>query len=126
MDDITLNGVKCVPVEGIVEEVVEVNKSMEVNPQDQVGKGIKVAKKTEFTEKYGFEQSAFFRIIEELLQSRNSFEPGTYNNLVYKFICNAGIGAMGRGLSHKMVYDPGTESSVPVPAGPLTNPLYAG
>lgn len=79
-----------------------------------------------FDKKFGFEQSAFFRLIDELLKSRNSYEPGSYSNLLYKFIANAGIGAMGRGLSHKLVYDPGTDTQVPVPAGPLTNPLYAG
>ena len=41
-------------------------------------------------------------------------------------MANSGIGAMGRGLNMKMVYDPTTGAYVPVPAGPLTNPLYAG
>jgi len=99
-----------------------VNESFKLS---EVG-GKEPLKGGKFDDKYGFEESAFFRVIDELLRERNRYESGTYSNLLYKFICNAGIGAMGRGLSHKMVYDPGTDSSVPVPAGPLTNPLYAG
>ena len=82
--------------------------------------------RSEYKSNYGFEQGVFFNVIDGLLKKRNSYPAKTYPNLLYKFICNAGIGAMGRGLNYKKVYDPATGVSVPVPAGPLTNPLYAG
>lgn len=79
-----------------------------------------------FDEGFGFSQSAFFKAIYTLINERIKYPTGTYLNLLYKYMANAGIGAMGRGLNMKKVYDPATGSHVPVPAGPLTNPLYAG
>lgn len=84
------------------------------------------AKRGVFDGRYGFEESSFFKVIDGLLRERNRYKTGSYSNLLYKYICNAGIGAMGRGLSHKMVYDPASDTSVAVPAGALTNPLYGG
>jgi len=79
-----------------------------------------------FSEEYGLKRSAFYNAIHRLINERAKYPSGSLMNLLYKFMANAGIGAMGRGLNLKMVYDPTTTSYVPVPAGPLTNPLYAG
>ena len=68
----------------------------------------------------------FLTVVEELTTKRNSFAKKTYYNLLYKYIANAGIGQMARGLSQKKAFDTETESTVVVPSGPLTNPLYAG
>lgn len=83
-------------------------------------------KSLRFSEEYGLKRSAFYNAIHTLISERAKYPAGSLMNLLYKFMANAGIGAMGRGLNLKMVYDPTTTSYVPVPAGPLTNPLYAG
>ena len=79
-----------------------------------------------FDTAYGLGESRFYQVIKSLITERSKHPTGSLNNLLYKFMANAGIGAMGRGLNQKTVYDPSTGGYSTVPAGVLTNPLYAG
>jgi len=47
-------------------------------------------------------------------------------NLLYKFLANAGIGQMARGLNRKPRFDSKTNSTKILPSGELVSPLYAG
>jgi hypothetical protein len=94
VEGVRLNDTDCVPVEGLGTSV----EGLSTGP-NEVDKG----KRAKYDESHGFEAAEFFRVIDALLLKRNSYKPGTYSNLLYKFIGNAGIGAMGRGLNHKMV-----------------------
>lgn len=81
------------------------------------------SKKDLFTE---FPESAFYLVVKELTAKRALYPKKSYNNLLYKFIANAGIGQMARGLNNKKVFDVKTNSTVFITPGPLINPLYAG
>lgn len=71
-------------------------------------------------------KTPFFEVIDNLLKERKKYKKNTYNNLLYKFIANSGIGAMGRGLNYKTHFDPSSGQTVPMEPGLLTNPLYGG
>jgi len=71
-------------------------------------------------------QTLFFSVVEKVLRERIKYPKGSYMNLLYKFIANAGIGQMARGLNQKTRYDLKTNSQKPIPAGALVSPLYAG
>jgi len=68
----------------------------------------------------------FFSVVEKVLVERIKHPKGSYMNLLYKFIANAGIGQMARGLNQKSRYDLITNSQKPIPSGELVSPLYAG
>jgi len=68
----------------------------------------------------------FFAVVKSLLDERLKYPKGSYMNLLYKFIANAGIGQMARGLNQKKRYDTQTNSTKVMPSGELVSPLYAG
>jgi len=70
--------------------------------------------------------SNFFLVVKELLIERLKYPKGSYMNLLYKFLANAGIGQMARGLNRKPKYDSKTNSTKILPSGELASPLYAG
>ena len=45
--------------------------------------------------------SRFFDVVETLTRRRSEYPKKTYYNVLYKFIANAGIGQMARGLNQK-------------------------
>jgi len=71
-------------------------------------------------------QSNFFLVVQELIRERVKYPKGTYMNLLYKFLANAGIGQMARGLNQKVKFDVKSNSTKPLPSGELVSPLYAG
>jgi len=71
-------------------------------------------------------QSNFFIVVQELIRERVKYPKGSYMNLLYKFLANAGIGQMARGLNQKVKFDARTNSTKPLPSGELVSPLYAG
>ena len=68
----------------------------------------------------------FFTVVKTLLTERLKYPKGSYMNLLYKFIANAGIGQMARGLNQKKRYDNKTNSTKVMPSGELISPLFAG
>jgi len=68
----------------------------------------------------------FFEVVQNLTLERGKYPKGTYQNLLYKFLANAGIGQMARGLNQKNIFDAETKSTRTLPAGDLISPLYAG
>ena len=72
------------------------------------------------------DETEFYTVVQELLTERLKYPKGSYMNLLYKFIANAGIGQMARGLNQKPRYDSQTNSTRTQPAGALISPLYAG
>jgi len=68
----------------------------------------------------------FYSIVKELMLERLKYSKGSYMNLLYKFLANAGIGQMARGLNQKVRYDSQTNSTKTLPSGDLVSPLYAG
>jgi len=71
-------------------------------------------------------QSNFFLVVQELIRERVKYPKGSYMNLLYKFLANAGIGQMARGLNQKAKFDVKSNSTKPLPSGELVSPLYAG
>ena len=71
-------------------------------------------------------QSNFFTVVQELIQERVKYPKGSYMNLLYKFLANAGIGQMARGLNQKAKFNVRSNSTKPLPSGELVSPLYAG
>jgi len=71
-------------------------------------------------------ESNFYLVVKELLTERLKYSKGSYMNLLYKFLANAGIGQMARGLNRKPRYDSKTNSTKILPSGDLVSPLYAG
>jgi len=70
--------------------------------------------------------SSFYSTVKELMLERLKYPKGSYMNLLYKFLANAGIGQMARGLNQKVRYDSQTNSTKVLPSGDLVSPLYAG
>jgi len=68
----------------------------------------------------------FFAVVQKLTLERVKYPKGTYQNLLYKFLANAGIGQMARGLNQKNIFDAETKSTRTLPSGDLISPLYAG
>jgi len=68
----------------------------------------------------------FFDVVQKLTLERVKYPKGTYQNLLYKFLANAGIGQMARGLNQKNIFDAETKSTRTLPSGDLISPLYAG
>jgi len=73
-----------------------------------------------------FKKSAFHSVIKELTMRRKEYPKGSYENQLYKFLANSGIGQMARGLNQKKVFDASTRSVKKVESGVLVNPLYGG
>ena len=73
-----------------------------------------------------FKKSAFHTVIKELTMRRKEYPKGSYENQLYKFLANSGIGQMARGLNQKKVFDASTRSAKKVESGVLVNPLYGG
>jgi len=71
-------------------------------------------------------ESNFYLVVKELIQERVKHPKGSYMNLLYKFLANAGIGQMARGLNQKVKFDVRSNSTKPLPSGELVSPLYAG
>ena len=72
------------------------------------------------------DSSHFYSVVEKVLLERIKYPKGSYMNLLYKFIANAGIGQMARGLNQKTRYDLQSNGQKPIPSGELVSPLYAG
>jgi len=70
--------------------------------------------------------SNFYSTVKELMLERLKYPKGSYMNLLYKFLANAGIGQMARGLNQKVRYDSQTNSTKILTSGDLVSPLYAG
>lgn len=83
-------------------------------------------KKPSFIKNEGEGETEFYGVVYELLDERLKYPKGSYMNLLYKFIANAGIGQMARGLNQKSRYDSQTNSTRIQPAGALVSPLFAG
>jgi len=79
-----------------------------------------------FLETHGFERSDFFLLMELFTKERSKHAKKTYNNVLYKFLANSGIGQLARGLARKETFNPAANMSTVIPSGTLTNPLYAG
>ena len=75
---------------------------------------------------YTLSGSKFFDVVETLTRSRSKYPKKTYYNVLYKFIANAGIGQMARGLNQKTSFDTKSGINIVTSAGPLINPLYGG
>jgi len=73
-----------------------------------------------------FKKSAFHSVIKELTMRRKEYPKGSYENQLYKFLANSGIGQMARGLNQKKVFDASTRSVKKVESVVLVNPLYGG
>jgi len=71
-------------------------------------------------------ESNFYLVVKELMTERIKYPKGSYMNLLYKFLANAGIGQMARGLNQKVKFDSKTNSTRVLPSGDLVSPLYAG
>jgi len=71
-------------------------------------------------------ESRFFQVVQNVLKERIKHPKGSYMNLLYKFIANAGIGQMARGLNQKPRYDSHSNTTRVLPSGALISPLYAG
>ena len=71
-------------------------------------------------------ESQFFQVVQNVLKERIKYPKGSYMNLLYKFIANAGIGQMARGLNQKPKYDSHSNTTRVLPSGALISPLYAG
>ena len=71
-------------------------------------------------------ESQFFQVVQKVLKERIKYPKGSYMNLLYKFIANAGIGQMARGLNQKPRYDSHSNTTKVQPSGALISPLYAG
>jgi len=83
----------------------------------------KPKKSEESNRNYG---SQFFKTTRKLVEERLKYPKGSYMNQLYKFISNAGIGQMARGLNQKKVFDTETCKTKVIPPGELISPLYAG
>jgi len=79
-----------------------------------------------FSPVFSERSSNFFLVVKELLTERLKYSKGSYMNLLYKFLANAGIGQMARGLNRKPRFDSKTNSTKILPSGELVSPLYAG
>jgi len=77
-------------------------------------------------EKIDVKNSSFYSTVKELMLERLKYPKGSYMNLLYKFLANAGIGQMARGLNQKVRYDSQSNSTKVLPSGDLVSPLYAG
>ena len=88
----------------------------------------KNSKNTELVDKVidNLSGSKFFDVVETLTRSRSKYPKKTYYNVLYKFIANAGIGQMARGLNQKTSFDTKSGINIVTSAGPLINPLYGG
>ena len=84
---------------------------------------LKLSSKQEPVEEHA---TQFYRVVKTLLVERLKYPKGSYMNLLYKFIANAGIGQMARGLNQKKRYDCQSNSTKVMPSGDLVSPLYAG
>jgi len=117
----------------LVEQIATFTKALQVeelkiNRNQSDGKNYRYLKKkllSEECKKFG-EITQFFSVVEKVLVERIKYPKGSYMNLLYKFIANAGIGQMARGLNQKSRYDLASDSQKPIPAGELVSPLYAG
>ena len=72
------------------------------------------------------DNTQFFSVVKKVLVERIKHPKGSYMNLLYKFIANAGIGQMARGLNQKTRYDLTSNGQKLIPSGELVSPLYAG
>jgi len=79
-----------------------------------------------FSPEFSESSSNFYLVVKELLTERLKYSKGSYMNLLYKFLANAGIGQMARGLNRKPRFDSKTNSTKILPSGELVSPLYAG
>jgi len=103
---------------------------LEINRNQSDGKNYRFLKKKLLSEECEKTKSGeitqFFSVVEKVMLERIKYPKGSYMNLLYKFIANAGIGQMARGLNQKSRYDLASNSQKPIPAGELVSPLYAG
>jgi len=85
-----------------------------------------LSKQSTVTTKDNGKETEFYSVVQEVLTERLKYPKGSYMNLLYKFIANAGIGQMARGLNQKQRYDSHTNSTRTQSPGALISPLYAG
>jgi hypothetical protein len=55
---------------------------------------------------------------------RRSYEKGSFNDLLYKFIGNSVYGLVSQGISGKTAFDIKTKTHVKVGGGELANPAH--
>jgi len=112
------------------ETIVDLTKEQEVekalNLQSSDGKNYRILQEKLSVGKKDDDSTQFFSVVEKVLLERIKHPKGSYMNLLYKFIANAGIGQMARGLNQKTRYDISTNSQKTIPSGELVSPLYAG
>ena len=112
------------------ETIVDLTKEQEVekalNLQSSDGKNYRILQEKLSAGKKDDDSTQFFSVVEKVLLERIKHPKGSYMNLLYKFIANAGIGQMARGLNQKTRYDISTNSQKTIPSGELVSPLYAG
>ena len=109
------NKMKKLLLEGGVSELAQFTR---LKSESSVNPGFSL----EFSER----SSNFYLVVKELLTERLKYPKGSYMNLLYKFLANAGIGQMARGLNRKPRFDSKTNSTKILPSGELVSPLYAG
>lgn len=113
-------------MENYLKSLAEIAPKPTGNKQVQNQTPLPYEKKIAFDDGHGFTKQDFYRLVKSLTLEREKYPKGTYYNLVYKFLANAGIGQFGRGLSRKTQYSPKLDSTVVVGGGPLSNPLLGG
>jgi len=104
----------------------DINTNNNNNNSNNNNKINSLSVKDENGNEYGTINSNFYSIVKELMLERLKYPKGSYMNLLYKFLANAGIGQMARGLNQKVRYDSQTNSTKILPSGDLVSPLYAG
>lgn len=112
-------------LEAVIDGVSSLTEELLENLNDVPYENESVAEVQESDIKNDKNESDFFKVVKLLVSERLKHKKGTFGNGLYKFIANAMIGQMARGISNKMALNTELGINQPVPAGKLTNPLYA-
>jgi len=114
----------------LTETIADLTKEQETEKtlyqQISDGKNYRILQEKLSVGKNDDDSTQFFSVVEKVLLERIKYPKGSYMNLLYKFIANAGIGQMARGLNQKTRYDVSSNSQKTIPPGELVSPLYAG
>jgi len=116
------NEIKRTLISEIGEEIDETNKNQVVDEHQTQNEIVSIDSPDIECET----ESNFYLVVKELMTERIKYTKGSYMNLLYKFLANAGIGQMARGLNQKVKFDSKTNSTRVLPSGDLVSPLYAG
>ena len=110
----------------LISEIREDTDEIQVQDQQGQNEGLVVSSDSSALEYETENESNFYLVVKELMVERIKYPKGSYMNLLYKFLANAGIGQMARGLNQKVKYDSKINSTRVLPSGDLVSPLYAG